>query len=877
LNGFTIQGASGPAANTPVAGIVISGSSPTITNNVIQQNIACGIAVLQNASPTIQGNDIRQNRAPLTQQEPIGSCGAVAGTGLYMYGGNTVTVTENVIEENTVIGGFTAYSESNGAGIVVLATTRLILMNNIVRNNVGYFDDGLQYSDSGADTLLMVQNLFYTDSSASVQSDAGVYVEGAFQSPYPSIIEINNSIYSSEGLQGTYAAGSVIDNNIFDDLSPLSEGGISCIAGAQTAPIAIENNDIVPPTRSLPDEPGGCPLGAANISLDPQFISPTSGNFQVQRTSPVIAAGDITAPMIPAADLAGKNRTVCGRIDMGAYEVHPQPSITVTSSNNPSVGGTAVTFNTQVPGNCNIPTGTVTFLDGTKVLGTVALSAGASASLTTSSLTVGTHTITVTYPGDFNFDASTSAPLTQVVTGFPTSTTLSVSPNPAGAFAPIQLSSTVSSQFGKPTGSVSFTTGTTTLATVPLSGSGNASVTISTLGAGIYNIIATYSADTNFAASSSLVLIEKVIGADSTVTLTGSPNPATYGQTVIFKAIVRPVQGNAVPTGSVLFSDGGTTLASVQLDATGAASLNNSTLSIGTHPITASYSGSGNFDPSSATINETITAITTKLALTASPNPAALGQPVTIVATATAIGSQQIPSGTVTFFDGSTVLGTALLGASGQASIAISTLALGTHTLTASYPSGTSFGNSTSPPIQETILASSFTVTLGPSTITIHPGQQGSVAVQLSSVGLFSGPLTLSYGALPEYASASLSSSSVSLTQGGTGTATLTLNTAAKTASAFNQSPSRPGARIVPSIFAASVVLLLPFGAIRRKRLAQLFYLLLTGLMIQGLAGCANRYYEVNLVTQGTYQVPITATDSNQVSATSNLTVVVVP
>src|SRR3984957_9438385 len=94
-------------------------------------------------------------------------------------------------------------------------------------------------------------------------------------------------------------------------------------------------------------------------------------------------------------------------------------------------------------------------------------------------LTVGTHTITVTYPGDFNFDASTSPPLTQVVIGYPSSTTLTVTPTPADAFAPIQLSSTVSSQFGKPTGSVVFTAGTTTLATAPLSGSGNASVTIS--------------------------------------------------------------------------------------------------------------------------------------------------------------------------------------------------------------------------------------------------------------------------------------------------------------------------------------------------------------------------------------------------------------
>ncbi len=483
LNGFTVQGASGDIPYSPIPGIAITGSSPTITNNVVQQNIGCGIAVSQGASPTIQGNDIRQNRAALTHQEPAGYCGAVAGTGLFIGEAGTVTVIGNIIEENSVVGGFPDPDNTNGAAITADYTTKLILINNIVRNNIGFAQDGLDYQlgHSSHDTLVMIQNLFYTDASASAEADSGVFVGGAFQPPYPTVIEINNSIYSNEGLQGTYAAGSTIDNNIFDDLNPKSEGGLSCIAGAEAAPLAIGNNDILPPTRPLLGEQGGCPLGPANISLDPQFIDPSSGNFQVQRSSPTIAAGNITAPMIPATDLAGKNRTVCGTIDMGVYEVHPQPATVVTSSNNPSVGGTSVTFTAHVPGNCNIPTGTVTFMDGTNALGTVALSAGASATLTTSSLTVGTHIITVTYPGDFNFDASTSAPLTQVVTGYPTSMILTVIPNPADAFAPIQLISTVSSQFGKPTGSVVFTAGATTLATAPLNGSGNASVTISTL------------------------------------------------------------------------------------------------------------------------------------------------------------------------------------------------------------------------------------------------------------------------------------------------------------------------------------------------------------------------------------------------------------
>lgn len=49
---------------------------------------------------------------------------------------------------------------------------------------------------------------------------------------------------------------------------------------------------------------------------------------------------------------------------------------------------------------------------------------------------LGSHNITVGYPGDFDLDASVSAKLVQVVTGHPTTTTLTVSPDPSNDFGP---------------------------------------------------------------------------------------------------------------------------------------------------------------------------------------------------------------------------------------------------------------------------------------------------------------------------------------------------------------------------------------------------------------------------------------------------------
>ena len=92
-------------------------------------------------------------------------------------------------------------------------------------------------------------------------------------------------------------------------------------------------------------------------------------------------------------------------------------SVALTSSANPSLGGRSVTFKAKVtaPGAVT-PTGTVTFTDGETTLGTISLDGNGRAFLPTSSLSVGSHTISAVYSGDATF-ASSSDSLTQTVTG----------------------------------------------------------------------------------------------------------------------------------------------------------------------------------------------------------------------------------------------------------------------------------------------------------------------------------------------------------------------------------------------------------------------------------------------------------------------------
>jgi hypothetical protein len=121
-------------------------------------------------------------------------------------------------------------------------------------------------------------------------------------------------------------------------------------------------------------------------------------------------------------------------------------SISVASSNNPSIFGTAVTFTVTASPAAGMPTGTVTFQDGAASMGMGMLSGG-KATLTTSALAGGTHSITAVYGGDASFAGSTSPALTQTVADFslsasPAATTVTagstatymVTVNPTGGF-----------------------------------------------------------------------------------------------------------------------------------------------------------------------------------------------------------------------------------------------------------------------------------------------------------------------------------------------------------------------------------------------------------------------------------------------------------
>ncbi len=83
-------------------------------------------------------------------------------------------------------------------------------------------------------------------------------------------------------------------------------------------------------------------------------------------------------------------------------------------------------------------------------------------------------------------------------------------------------------------------------------------------------------------------------------TLDSAPNPALFGQGVVFTATVTSICGAL--TGDVAFYDDGVLLGTGTLDGSGVATCTTSVLAAGTHPITAAYGGDANFDPSTSEV-----------------------------------------------------------------------------------------------------------------------------------------------------------------------------------------------------------------------------------------------------------------------------------
>ena len=286
----------------------------------------------------------------------------------------------------------------------------------------------------------------------------------------------------------------------------------------------------------------------------------------------------------------------------------------------PSDFGTSVTFTVTVaavaPGS-GTPTGTVQFaVDGTPV--TQPLVSGV-ATLSSTTLSLGPHTVSAIYQGDSNYNSSLPSNTINYAINSPTNVTLTLTAPAATPVTgePVTFSAQVTASApgaGPPTGTVTFTIkdkNNTIVATgsSPLDSTGKATSSPSPLiGSGsLYAVTATY-VPTGYFDASTGTLAQAVSPAATTTSLTSSSPTSVFGQTVTFTATVAAVApGTGTPHGAVQFAVDGTAVGSAQNLASGVATYSTSTLSATSHTVTAAYSdGTGDFGSSSVNLPQTV-------------------------------------------------------------------------------------------------------------------------------------------------------------------------------------------------------------------------------------------------------------------------------
>ncbi|MBB6143931.1 hypothetical protein HNQ77_001880 [Silvibacterium bohemicum] len=618
-------------------------------------------------------------------------------------------------------------------------------------------------------------------------------------------------------------------------------------AGASVTFTATPTGAAGTPSGSVLFSDGSAPIGTASLSPQGAATFSTSSLSVGQHTITASYGGDANNTGAISAPLT--------------QTVQEMTTTSLASSKNPSIGGTPVTLTATVLGaSSGAISGSVTYKSGNSVVGAATLSAAGVASLTTSALAVGSDALTAVYSGDTLHIASTSAELTQTVQSAGTTTTLASNQNPSLFGQNVTFTATVSGNGIVPTGAITFTDGSTPLATVNVNTAGVASYSTTTLSIGVHQIVASYSGDSDDQKSTSAV-VNQSVQSQTSVALASSLNPALAAVPVTFTATVTNGNGT-VPTGTVTINDGSSVLAELTLPANGTVSFTTSTLPVGTHSITAAYGGdTDDAAAKSGTLAQVIQAIPTKTTLGASAAAVTTQQPLTLVASVFSAGSAPL-TGTVTFENGTTAIGSATLTSAGTATLT-PTLTTGTYSIVAVYSGDANNAVSTSVPVSVTVTEPiDFQMSLNPPAVTVVTKQYTTVTLTITSTDGFTDQLGLGCGSLPASITCNFSQQMVTLPANGSVTAQVTIDTASPLTSggsAKNEMPGGPSSTQLAWIFPGGAL----FGLIwwrARKKYSGIFCTLLLILLSAAaftVTGCGG--LNESSAQPGTYKIEVTA------------------
>ena len=594
---LTVTGSSISGNSTPGgmgAGIFNSGSltvaSGTLAANTALQTTSLGGAIYNTGSLNLSDTTLSGNQAG-------------AGGAIYMSG--TATVTNTTISGNAGMAASAVGGIDNTGGALTVA-------NSIVNGNTGTSDIIGSYTDKGGNLM---------------NAKGGLAPLASYGGPTQTMIPLPGSAAICGGVVAN-ASGITFDQRGFSRTTSYNSNACADSGSVQTKYTAVQfakstysgnPSQPISPAPVVSVTENGQNLAAVPITLA------FTGNGTATGLGPVTTAAAVGAAFsgLEVNSVGASDRlSVSIPITAAANSIQPAPLaasaslaislvtpvVTVKSSLNPAPVGSSITLTATVTGTGLVPTGAVNFYSGATLLGQLALSAG-KATLSLNSLSVGSYSITVDYLGDADNIPANSAALTQVIGKAAPTVTVSSSLNPAPVAASITFTANASgpASIPAPTGTVLFYSGSTQIGSQTLS-NGQASINVSSLPGDNTVITAQYLGNGNFLAQTSAGLTQVLTKANTTLTLSASPNPVLVGATLTVTAPLATTVAGLVPTGIMVFyvdHNPGVEVTVVN----GVAVFTISSLSLGTHAIGGRYGGDVNYNGVGSTNVATITVI----------------------------------------------------------------------------------------------------------------------------------------------------------------------------------------------------------------------------------------------------------------------------
>jgi len=634
-------------------------------------------------------------------------------------------------------------------------------------------------------------SIVYGTPLTATQLDATATVDGVYTytPPLGTVLPVG----ANQVLSMTFAPFS--SGNVYGDTAKITVTPAPLVATAANATMVYGTNPPTPFTGTLTGVVNNDGITATYVAYGPSPAVGVRPQMPAQNpiTSTTPSGTYVINPVLADPKTRLSNYSVT--LTPGTLTITQAGTATTVWANAPTVYPLVLTAQV-ISSTTGTPTGTVTFYDGNTAIGTGTLASNGLATLSLTTLASGPHSISAVYQGDTNFSTSTAEfiPVTGIpflnwstpagiVYGTPlTVAQLNATANQPGTFTYVPAIGTVLSAGNSQVLTATFT---------PLNSSN------------------TYSANVNInVAKAPLVVTAANVGMTY-----GTPVPA-------------PLTGTLV---SVVNNDGITATYATTGTATSTA---------GTYPITPTL-----VDPNTKLANYAVTIVPGVLTISkagtiptiAESLPTVLLQNAETFTAHVVTATTGTPTGTVTFYDGTTAIGTGTLNASGFATLTISTLALGTHNISFVYPGDANFVASSSPTITEVEQDFQFTITnTNVTSATVMPGSTATYGFTIAPTNgtYFPNAVTLTLSGLPNLSTGTITPQTIAVGNGAT-PVIVTVQTAPTVATNFH---SFPGGLTYAVIFLPVLGLL---TLRKRARGLGLLMMVVLGLAIMvGTNGC---------------------------------------